>query len=116
MRRTRRLTLFLMIAALVLSMSCIHVFADAETEAVSPETQAEEVIAAPAVDADSMTYEEAVALLDQIVCTHKGISGTGVFGEISADCNGTGHLLCGNDCGFRDIQEIYALGIGGTTQ
>ena len=66
MRRTRRLTLFLMIAALVLSMSCIHVFADAETEAVSPETQAEEVIAAPAVDADSMTYEEAVALLDYV--------------------------------------------------
>ena len=54
------------------------------------------------------------ALFDQIVCAHKGISGTGMFGEVSADCNGTGHLLCGNDCGLRDIQKVSTLGIGGS--
>ena len=52
------------------------------------------------------------ALLDQIVCAHKGISGTGVFCEVSADSDGTGHLLQGNCGRFRDVQKVSTLGIG----
>ena len=52
------------------------------------------------------------ALLNQIVGTHQGVSGTSVFGKISTDCNGTRHLLWGNYGGFRDVQKVSALGIG----
>ena len=54
------------------------------------------------------------ALLDQIVGTHQGVSGTGAFCEVSADSDGTGHLLRGNRGGFRDIQKVSTLGIGGS--
>ena len=51
-------------------------------------------------------------LFDQIVGTHQGISGTGVFGKVSTDGDGAGHLSRGYHSGFREIQEISAFGIG----
>lgn len=64
MRKTRRFTLFFMIAALILSMSAITIFADTEDGTASaPEAEAS-VMDVAALDAETMTYEEATALLD----------------------------------------------------
>ncbi|MGM9626015.1 MAG: Na+/H+ antiporter NhaC family protein [Eubacteriales bacterium] len=62
MHRTRRYTLFFIIAALVLTFSAIHIFAENEAESENVEINTTEAFTVP--DAASMTYEDAVALLD----------------------------------------------------
>ena len=65
MRSTRRFTLFLLIVSMVLSMSVLHVFAEGEDTAAPAET-AEVVETAFSTDPATMTYDDAVALLEYV--------------------------------------------------
>ncbi len=66
MRSTRRFTLFLLIVSLVLSMTVLHVFADGEDAADAPAESVEVVETAFSTDPATMTYDDAVALLEYV--------------------------------------------------